>query len=410
MAVVGAGSLLEMRALGSGAYRIYMSTGSCTAANTHTVFASLQDTATSIRIGGVQVEDMALPTSIIPTTTTTVTRNADALTFPFAAVPQAMTVYVKMHEIGAAATANGGVLAIGDVTDAALFVNGTGSAYKATHRRGGDVSSTAGGAPARGDLVELRVGLASTGSVFIAQTLNSATEAVAATSSANALAGSWHATTVRLGSLQAGSLYGQVAIASVRIVVAVQTLATMQGVVYDSGWITPIPAGFTAEDIVGVNLAAMAIVPSTFTTARYWSAQVDDTGNSAGYVDLARLMVCGGYIPTYNMIVGAKSQLVTDSQRISNDFGGAFYLDKPRLRTDVFSIANLPTSESFLTVRKMQRQLGITGQFFWVFDNTATGALLAEQSYAATMKEIGALDFPNVLPANTIAFSVIEDI
>lgn len=72
-------------------YRIFCLTTSVTAANGNQIecypasdnMLSITDTG-DINIGGFQVEDALFASSYIPTTTTTATRNLDALTYPFA--------------------------------------------------------------------------------------------------------------------------------------------------------------------------------------------------------------------------------------------------------------------------------------------------------------------------------------
>lgn len=97
------GTLLATESLGEGAYRFLVQAPSVVAANTNYIYPfsdGIGATLTSVLISGIHAEDAAFLSSTIPTTTTTVTRSADVLTFAFNAVPQAMTVYYKGFFLG----------------------------------------------------------------------------------------------------------------------------------------------------------------------------------------------------------------------------------------------------------------------------------------------------------------------
>lgn len=177
---------------------------------------------------------------------------------------------------------------------------------------------------------------------------------------------------------------------------------------YDSTAVQAWPTGLTAEDSAGLNVWS-PVIPASIQNYEWWQLVITDTGNADGHVDVARVMICGAYTPTYNFSIGAKTGLETQSKRTLTDGGAAVYQHLPRARSDVFSIANLPNSEAYGTVRKMQRQLGITKQLFWVPDPSDT-TLMYERAYCAVMRELGPLEAPNVLPANTISFALDEDL
>jgi hypothetical protein len=87
-AVATEGTLLAFVALavidGKPTYRILGQASACTAVNTHRTYPHQAGTATSIRIGGVDVENAAYPSSVIRTTTGMVQRNADVLAYTVA--------------------------------------------------------------------------------------------------------------------------------------------------------------------------------------------------------------------------------------------------------------------------------------------------------------------------------------
>jgi hypothetical protein len=224
------GSVLGVEAIGEGVYRILMASTSCTAANTHSAYANASGGATlaSAYVGGVQVEDAAVPSSLIPTTSAAVTRSADALSFPFNVPPRAMTVYVKIVERGTALlTGSNGVLGVGATVAPAfmLLVDGSGH-YRWEHRNGSDLSSTAAAAPSLGQTVELRGILNADGSAQLGQSINSAAEVVASATAANALGSAWNNMTLVLNDWASEKGFG--AFVAVRFAAGVQTMAYMR--------------------------------------------------------------------------------------------------------------------------------------------------------------------------------------
>lgn len=92
------GTVIETQALGNSVFRVRMATATVTAANTNqieiypaTTSALVVGNTGTMLCGGVQAENNTFPTSYIPTTTATVTRNADNLTYPFAGNANAAT-------------------------------------------------------------------------------------------------------------------------------------------------------------------------------------------------------------------------------------------------------------------------------------------------------------------------------
>ena len=184
----------------------------------------------AIDVWGAQIEDGAFASSTIVTGAAAVTRAADALSFPFLPVPQAMTVYADFYDLGTYATSNGGIGSVGGTTGASLqfYSNGSGI-YNTFHSNGStSVTKATGAAATFGDRVELRFPIQSDGSVLIGQSLNSGTETVSTTSAANTFASAWNATTVFVGQMSAGGFTGFAAFRSLKIASGVQSLATMR--------------------------------------------------------------------------------------------------------------------------------------------------------------------------------------
>jgi hypothetical protein len=185
------------------------------------------------------------------------------------------------------------------------------------------------------------------------------------------------------------------------------TAANFAAPIYDSGAVAAWPATATAED-VGTMHVWTPTIPVSAQTARYWRCAIVDTANVNGYLDVARVVIAGAYTPSYGMNVGGKTFLESETIRAVTDGGAAVYQDKPRRRGDTFVVSNLTEAETFANVRKMQRQLGTSGQLFFVFDPTDT-TLMYERAYLCVLKQLDALDYPWGTAMNA-AFSLVEEL
>lgn len=239
-AVATTGTLLAVQELGNGVYRILAASTSCTATNTHTVYANDTGgdaTLTSALLSSFQVENAVLPSSIIPTAASSVTRSADALSFAFNAVPQAMTVYADLFvpALYADSTTNFHTAAIQNSAGAAPYalmrIDGASlTATVAGHHNGTSLVSSTAGTAASAQRLEQRLVLSTTGAILAAISIDAAAETSGSASSANALATAWSSTTaLTLGAAGGGSQPGYLALRTLRIAAGEQTLAYMRG-------------------------------------------------------------------------------------------------------------------------------------------------------------------------------------
>lgn len=374
-AVAQIGTLIQVESLADSVYRVSAVTTSCTAANTNQAIpVANAGTVTSILVSGVQVEDAAFPSSLIPTTTATVARSADSLSFAESFVPQALTIYTKHTERGTISGTNAGIVSVGNAVQFAALYAVSGKYNFKQQGTAGSETETAAAAPSVGDTVELRGTMTAAGAVTLGQSINSAAEAVTATSATSVLNAAFASLFVYIGG--EGSLLnrGYGAIQSIRIAAGVQTLAYMQAIVYDSGWLCQYPTGATSETLAGMNVPHALVIPSTQTAFRYCSVQVDDESNTAGYVDLGRLYISGGYQASVNMAQGAEQEFETASEAQDTDGGAVVVTERPVKRVKRFTNPQLPESEAETTVHDMMRQLGIVGQFWFEWNPTDTSA------------------------------------
>ena len=178
--------------------------------------------------------------------------------------------------------------------------------------------------------------------------------------------------------------------------------------VYDSTALQAWPTGVTAEDADGMNIWSTH-VPASTQNARYIRVAVVDTANADGYVDFARVCVCGRYVPTTNFSLGSRSQLESETVRKVTDGGAAVYRERPRRRGHVISLANIPESEALggaVNPWKLTRRAGTSGQLFFVYDTA--DSYMHERAFLAVLRSLGALENPDYRYA--MAFDIVEEL
>jgi hypothetical protein len=177
-------------------------------------------------------------------------------------------------------------------------------------------------------------------------------------------------------------------------------------ILYDSGAVPAWPAGATREDLNGLNVSHVVVL-ETDVTAQYWRCRINDTTNPLGYVQIARVMICGAWRASRYLSTGAKLGLETATERIVSDGGAAMFLEKPIRRYWDFEISMLEETETYSMAWKMQRQLGLSGQLLFVFHRQ--DLYMHERAFVAVLRELSALEYP-FANFNAIAFRLIEEL
>jgi hypothetical protein len=213
----GAGSLFVVEPYFNFSWRVSFSATGIIAANTNTfviVTADATAAAGSVGVWGAQVENAAVPSSYIPTTSATVTRSADSCYFDLPACnpPRAMTVYARGIERGTRLESGAYIWQISlNNANPRVHLNRTsGTAQMQFQTVTGvgafsTVSRPTGSDSSVGDLTEYRSILSANGTVGFGATLNAGSELVATPVAGSALEAAWSGQRLYLGTNGGGA-------------------------------------------------------------------------------------------------------------------------------------------------------------------------------------------------------------
>lgn len=235
-AAASTGTLQSFLAEANGVYRMQVQATSVTAADTNEIRIGTAGTCPSILVSGVMAVDNVIVGSLYPTTTTTLTRSADAAARSLAgtglALPRESTWYVKFVELGTALVNAARVLQLSSVGGARLLINSNGVHYFATISDGTTTNSTTAFStgPAQNDQAELLLYVGPDGKITLEQSVNGAASTVSAATAALTLPAAWGDKNLELGqSNGSGSSAGFLGLQSVKAIPGNYTLAQMRG-------------------------------------------------------------------------------------------------------------------------------------------------------------------------------------
>lgn len=230
------GTYLGMTIGFGGVYRLWFQTTVVTAANTNSLQfypatnAALTVASTgAILAGGMQAENSYTPGCYLKTTTGGAAKVADAFSLSCNAVPQAMTVYLKMVDLSQAVGLS--IFTIGSIptAEAIAMTRHSSGPYQAVHY--GVASPAVNGAtvPAIGGQTEARYVLNADGSIAIGISLNGAAETTASDATISAIGAAFSGTkTLTLNDSEGSTAKGFAVFQVVRVAAGVRSLATMR--------------------------------------------------------------------------------------------------------------------------------------------------------------------------------------
>ena len=419
--VAATGSYLGSQALKDGVYRLFFATTAVTAGNTNRIDVRPAGTSAetgNVYVGGVQAEDAPAPTSYIKTTTATVARAVEALSFTSSvpATPAALTALADYYDQGGGdAGAAAYVFWLGDagVTDPSLALRqrAADGFEELEHDNNVDapVNIPAAAAATYGQRVEAACQLLATGAVQLHEALGggSFTDHGASSAPAAGLGSAWAGTVITIGAAGDGSAWNPIALRALRISAGIVTGANMRTIVHDSGWIDGWPSGVDAEESEGMNVDAAHILSTAF-AGRYWSFQISDEANADGYVEAGRHVVAKGYNPGTSFAYGAELGVDSTTRKVRGPAGNIFVDEEVQYRVLKLDFSRILEAEAMIAFLRFARIVGIGRQFYFVWDDADTTYLM-DRAFLASFVE--APGVRGIYKSNgTLIFASVYDI
>lgn len=191
---------------------------------------------------------------------------------------------------------------------------------------------------------------------------------------------------------------------------------------YTSGWMDVWPAVYTpmnlewrdpnfwsgrptAEELSGYPWNFIHILPQ-LVYQRYWTIEIDDEDNPAGFVEIARLFIANGWQPVQNMDLGAAIGYTSRTSVAEAQDGTEYFDTRTPYRTAAFQIGYMRTDEAMGDAFDMQRRVDIHREVLYVYDPDDTTHLV-RRSFLGRMRELSPIEQPYVT-AHAAAFSIKE--
>ncbi len=337
--------------------------------------------------------DYPYATSYIPTTSAQVTRTADSITVTssnFTGIHSATagTLYAEFNVLQASGTRP--IVSLDDNTAnerIELYVSGTDLKFKVVD----------------GGVTQCDITLGT----VAADTFYKAAVAWSANDFAGCLSGGTVQTDtsgtlptvdrMRVGSDQAGNYQNghqkRTARFTERLTNAeLQTITTsgIDALGYDSGWVNALRFSFIGDTPTNWGEQYPVMFAFDAITARYGTLEINDTANTAGYVQAGRLFVGGGFQPTNNAEYGRQRGRNDLSSSVKSISGKKYSTARRRPRTVDMRFPVLSIAEAN-HLDEMADAVGTTEEVFYVPD-PADMELSQRQGFLAHMRELGALE------------------
>lgn len=165
------------------------------------------------------------------------------------------------------------------------------------------------------------------------------------------------------------------------------------GQVFDSGVLNAKQLTFYGDTPSDWGAQYNVIYVRDAATVRYITVDITDTGNAAGYVQIGRLFIGGGFQPADNVEYGLQDGHEELSTFTRSKAGKRFYTRQtPRPRWVQFALPQLSVAEGD-QVHEMDAALGITEEVLYVPD-PADMVKTQRYGFLGNMRELSPLEYP----------------
>lgn len=142
---------------------------------------------------------------------------------------------------------------------------------------------------------------------------------------------------------------------------------------------------------LGHPYPAILTLPGT-AMARYVSIEIDDGDNPAGYVQIGRVFVGGGFSPTWGREYGLTDGWVDDSDVMRSESGTLLGVERRRRRVAKFVLPRL-THDDAAIWHELQRRQGRLGEVLYV-PNVTNMQETQRYGMLGTLSELSAIEWP----------------
>lgn len=152
--------------------------------------------------------------------------------------------------------------------------------------------------------------------------------------------------------------------------------------------------GYTAgDDYQGSPHLACWPLPNWY-SARYARIEISDSSNPAGFVQIGRLFIGGGFQPELGCGYGKLSERWLDgSEVVASAAGDDLFVQRRRLREARFGLDHLTAGAEFQAVFEMQRRQGISGEVLFLPEPDSV-AECQRRGFIGRMTELSPIEYP----------------
>lgn len=159
---------------------------------------------------------------------------------------------------------------------------------------------------------------------------------------------------------------------------------------WDSGafdaWSAAYVAATTAEDREGLRNTP-TYQPATPQTYQYWRVDISDTANPDGYIEMGRFFMGSVWQPGINMSYGASLHYEPRDDAVETPSGAEYFDERNARRVMRMTLQSITEDEAVMTVMRMQRQLGTSGELFVLWDD-ADNKYKPERAFLGRMQAV----------------------
>lgn len=158
----------------------------------------------------------------------------------------------------------------------------------------------------------------------------------------------------------------------------------------DDNWYSGRP---TLDDISGYTTCLVHLLPTEM-FARYWKIEFDDTLNSAGYLQIGRMLIAPIWQPTIGISVGGLNigwETKTSNQETIS--GSEYFQRRTPYRVANFSLDLLTEDEAFAKAFEIQRRAGIDQEILYIQSPDDTVHSLRRR-FLARLRQLSPIEFP----------------